>query len=101
MIFASASAFRYTVHMNLVVRIPDKLASRLSALGPDLEREALEALVLENYRAGLMTVEELREALGFEVLDEVDGFLKTHGVYGDYSMADLERERRTLAEFSL
>ena len=87
--------------MNLVVRIPDALASRLRAVGPDLERQALEALVLESYRAGRMSVEDLREALGFAVVDEVDGFLKAHGLYADYSMADLERERHTLAELGL
>ena len=87
--------------MNLVVYIPDALATRLSAVGPDLERQALEALVLESYRAGRMTVEDLREALGFAVVDEVDGFLKAHGLYADYSMADLERERSTLAELGL
>ena len=87
--------------MNLIVRIPDKLASRLGANGRDLERQALEALVLESYRAGRVTTEELREALGFEVLNEVDGFLKAHGVYESYSVADLERERATLDELGL
>ena len=87
--------------MNLIVQIPDKLASRLGASGPALEHQALEALVLENFRAGRMTTEELREALGFEVLNEVDGFLKAHGLYEPYTVADLERERRTLDELGL
>jgi hypothetical protein len=30
--------------------------------------------------------------LGFECLDEFDGFLKAHGVYEDYTVADIERE---------
>ena len=87
--------------MNLIVRIPDELATRLSAVNPDLERQALEALVLESVRAGRMTVEEVREILGFATLNEIDAFLKAHGIYEDYSMADLERERRTLAELGL
>ncbi len=41
--------------MNLVVRIPDDLATRIAAEGGDLERRALEALVLEEFRAGRMT----------------------------------------------
>ena len=86
--------------MNLIVQIPDKLASRLGASGPALERQALEA-VLENFRVGRMTTEGLREALGFEVLNEVDGFLKAHGLYEPYTVADLERERRTLDELGL
>ena len=82
-------------------RIPDELPARLGATGPDLERQALEALVVESFRAGRMTTEDLRKALGFEVLNEVDGFLKAHGVYDPYSVADLERERKTLDELGL
>lgn len=84
--------------MNLILRIPDELAARLGATGSDLERQALEALVLESFRAGRMTTKDVREVLGFKVLNEVDGFLKTHGVYEPYTITDLERERRTLDE---
>ena len=37
--------------MDLTLRIPDDLAARLGASG-DLTRRALEALALEEYRAG-------------------------------------------------
>ena len=37
--------------MNLTVRIPDDLAARLTAAGADLERRALEALALEEFRS--------------------------------------------------
>jgi hypothetical protein len=87
--------------MILTLRIPDELAARLGASGPDLERQALEALVVESFRAGRMTTEDLRKALGFEVLNEVDGFLKARGVYESYGLADLERERRTLDQLGL
>jgi hypothetical protein len=82
--------------MNLTVRIPDSFARRLVDLGGDIERKALEALALEEYRAGRLSKKELRQTLGFEVLDELDGFLKSHGVFEPYSMADLERERQAL-----
>jgi Uncharacterised protein family (UPF0175) len=82
--------------MNLVVRIPDDLAQRLGAGKVDLERRALEALVADEYRAGRMTKPEVYSVLGFEALDEFDGFLKAHGVYEDYTPADLERERQAL-----
>lgn len=87
--------------MNLTVHIPDALATRLRAVNPDLERQALEALVLESFRAGRMTLAELRETLGFAVLDEVDGFLKAHGVYDPYGIADLEQERESLDALGL
>jgi hypothetical protein len=84
--------------MNLTLRIPDELASRLGATGPALERQALEAFVVENFRAGRMTTEDLRKALGFEVLNEVDGFLKARGVYEPYTVEEINRQVETLAE---
>ena len=87
--------------MILTLRIPDELATRVGATGSDLERQALEALVVESFRAGRMTTEDLRKALGFEVLNEVDGFLKARGVYEPYGLAELERERRTLDQLGL
>ena len=78
--------------MNVIVRIPDELAGRLAVEGGDLERRALEALVLEEFRAGRLTKAELRRALGFEVLNEVDGFLKAHGIFEEYSLEELDRE---------
>ena len=84
--------------MNLTVRIPDELASHLGASGPDLERQALEALVVESFRAGRMTTEDLRKALGFEVLNEVDGFLKARGVYEPYTVEEINRQVETLAK---
>lgn len=85
--------------MNLTVCIPDELAARLAASGPDLERQALEALVLESFRAGRMTTGDLREALGFEVLDQVDAFLKARGVFDPCSVEDVDRQVETLAKF--
>uniref|UniRef100_A0A8J4M6E1 Uncharacterized protein n=1 Tax=Acidicaldus sp. TaxID=1872105 RepID=A0A8J4M6E1_9PROT len=81
--------------MNLTVHIPDEMAPRLAA-GGDLERRALEALLLEALRAGRITKAELRQALGFAALNELDGFLKAHGVFEEYTLADLERDRQTL-----
>lgn len=78
--------------MNVTVRIPDDLGARLSAEGADLERRVLEALVLEEFRAGRLSKAELSRALGFVVLNELDGFLKAHGVYEDYTLEELDRD---------
>ncbi len=86
--------------MHLVLHIPDDLAERLSGAG-DVERNALEALAADAYRAGRLTKPELCRLLGFEVLDEVDGFLKAHGVFEAYTMTDLERERQTFDQLGL
>jgi len=78
--------------MELTVQIPDDLARSMSAAGGDLSRRALEALAIEEFKIGHITRPELRRLLGFETRYELDGFLKAHEVYEDYTMEDLERE---------
>jgi hypothetical protein len=87
--------------MNLILRIPDDLVERLGADAATLERRALEALVAEAYRAGRLNKPDLRRLLGFETGYEIDGFLKAHGVYLDYTLADLEREREAFDRLGL
>jgi hypothetical protein len=82
--------------MNLTVEIPDDLAGPMGAAGGDLARRALEGLALEEYRAGRLTEYQLRRLLGFETGYELDGFLKAHGVWADYTIEDLRREVATL-----
>jgi len=78
--------------MNLTVHIPDHLASRLSAASGDLSRRALEAFALEEFKSGHLTKPELRQLLGYETRAALDGFLKSHGVFEEYTLADLEQE---------
>lgn len=81
--------------MNVTLPIPDDLAEQL---GPadDLARRALEALALAEYQAGRLTEAQLRRMLGFETRYELDGFLKARGIFLDYTLEDLTRERETL-----
>ena len=81
--------------MEITVRIPDDLAERLSAAS-ELERRALEALALEEFKLGHLTKPELRRLLGFATREALDGFLKAHGIFEPYTLDDLERERRDL-----
>ena len=91
----------YTATMNLTVRIPDEMAARLAAEGGDLERRALEALALQEYRAGRLTRPELRRMLGFETRAELDGFLKDRGVNEGMTLAEFEREQQALDRLGL
>ena len=84
--------------MELTVQIPDELASRMSASGADLSRRALEALALEEFKSGRITRSELRRLLGFGTRYLLDGFLKAHDVYEDYTMEDFERDRDALKQ---
>jgi hypothetical protein len=82
--------------MNLTVEIPDDLAGRLSAAGGDLSRRALEAFGLEEYKSGRITKAELRRLVGIATRYELDGFLKAHEVWIDYSVEDFRREMQDL-----
>jgi hypothetical protein len=80
--------------MEVTFQIPDELADSVTAAG-DLPRRALEAFALEELRAGRITEPQLCEMLGLARI-QIDGFLKSHGVFHDYTMADFERERAAM-----
>ncbi len=82
--------------MTLSVEIPDDLVGRLSATGSDLSRRALEAFGIGEYKSGHLGKAGLRHLLGIESLNELDGFLKAHDVWIDYSVEDFRRELQDL-----
>jgi len=85
--------------VDVTFQIPDDVANRGTAAG-DLSRRALEAFTLEELRAGRITEVELRMMLGLERI-ELDGFLKAHGIYQEYTLEDFEEERSALKELGL
>jgi hypothetical protein len=82
--------------MNLTIQIPDEIAVRLSATDGDLSRRALEALLAEEYRHDRLTKPELQQLLGIETSFDLDGFLKAHDIWIEYTREDAERERQSL-----
>jgi predicted HTH domain antitoxin len=87
--------------MNVTLQIPDDIVLRLGCSLADISRRALEALAVEEYRAGRLTLAELRRLLDFETRAELDGFLKARAVYEDYAVDDLEREREALRRLGI
>lgn len=85
--------------MEVTFQIPDELVSSVAATG-DLPRRALEAFALEELRAGRITEQQLGKMLSLARI-QIDGFLKPHGIYQDYTMEDFEEERRALKELGL
>ncbi|MGH9598776.1 MAG: UPF0175 family protein, partial [Terracidiphilus sp.] len=49
----------------------------------------------EGYRSERLSESAVRRLLGFETRMEVHSFLKEHGVYLNYSLGDLERDRKS------
>jgi len=58
-------------------------------------------LAAEEYRLGHLNKPDLRRLFGFETSYEIDGFLKAHNVYENYTMEDFEREREALKSVGL
>jgi predicted HTH domain antitoxin len=83
--------------MEVVFRIPDAVASRLTSSRGDIPRQALEALALEGYRKRTLTVLEVSQMLGLSRI-EAEDFLGHHQVpLADLEESDLERETALLA----
>ena len=81
--------------MNVMVPIPSDLAARFGSEA-ELGRRTVEALALEEYRAGRMTRPELRSLLGFATRGELDGFLKARGVYDGITIEEFDRQMQDL-----
>lgn len=86
--------------MNLVLRIPDELAAHFAS-ADEMERRAIEALALDEFRLGHLTRAALKSLLGFATRGELDTFLVSHGVVGSYTDSDLERDRADLQRLGL
>ncbi len=86
--------------MQITLELPDDVAEGLEVQVKDLPRALLESFALEGYRSGKLTEEQVRKILGYGTRTQVDGFLKEHGVYLDYTLEDLDRETAASREFS-
>jgi hypothetical protein len=86
--------------MEITLRIPDELARLVGSTG-EIERRALEALALDEFRQGNLSRGELRQLLGFSTRGNLDEFLTAHGIFGTYTPQDLERDRRDLERLGL
>jgi hypothetical protein len=73
----------------------------LNIEGQDLGRAAFEAIALEAYREHKLTTAQLRRVLGFESRYELDGFLKQHEVWMEYTWEDVERDRESHEKLGL
>jgi predicted HTH domain antitoxin len=78
----------------LILELPDELSAFLAASGHDLERAALETIAAEAYREKKVSTGQLRRVLGYKTRMQVHAFLKEHGVYLRYDLADLDHDRQ-------
>ena len=76
----------------------DVLSTFLTASGDNLERAALQAIALEAYREGKLSVAQFRRVLGYHTRSQVHALLKEHGIYLQYSFDDLEHDAKLVMQ---
>lgn len=86
--------------MQITIDVPDDIAKSLRQKWEDMPRHVLESLVLADYQAHVLTIEQARRLLGYETRFEVHGFLKEHGV-SFYTEKALEDDLATLDRLRL
>ena len=78
--------------MTIKLELPETIAEILQSKRADLPRLFLESLALEAYRAEILTTAEVQELLGYDSALALDGFLKEHEIYLEYTPEELDRE---------
>jgi len=81
--------------MQVTVEIPDEFVQQLVPAGRDAARSLLEESVAGAYRDGRLTMEQVRQILGFGTRMQVDAFLQQHEIF-DYTVEELDKDLATL-----
>lgn len=82
--------------MRVTADIPDGFVAALVPEGSDASRVLLEEAAAAAYRAGRLTMEQLRVLLGLATRMEVDAFLGGREIY-DYTTEEFHKDLDTLA----
>ncbi len=80
--------------MPITFDLEDDLAEQLRRDLGDLSQAARDALLIEAYRMGKLSIGRLARTLGIGVI-EADAWLARHGVPLNYSVDDLAADQRT------
>ena len=83
--------------MNISFEISEDLRQHLQTNAEDLNREAKEAFLVNQYRLEKIAHGQLAHALGLDA-HETDGVLLKHGVMFDLSPEELREERLWLRD---
>jgi Uncharacterised protein family (UPF0175) len=83
--------------MTITLNIPDEVQRKAqSGQNGASVRPLLEYIGVELYKADIITGPQLQEMLGLATRYQLDGVLKAHGVFFDYSPEELEHEAETI-----
>lgn len=80
--------------MQITLTIPDTIAEQLGTNGI-AARKILELAAVQGYESGEFTSPQIQEMLGIDRF-ELDGLLKAHGIFLEYSPEELAEEVETI-----
>lgn len=83
--------------MAVTIALPAPIEQQLRQQWGNLDRKALEALVIEGYRAEALSAGQVAELLGLSVV-ETEAFLKERGVMLHLTIEDFERDQAALKQ---
>jgi hypothetical protein len=86
--------------MQVTLNLPEDLARCLGQDALTLSRVAVEALALEGVRSGKLSSAQARRLLGFRTRDQIDAFLKGHGVELPLTIEQVRQDSKTALMFS-
>lgn len=86
--------------MQVHLEVPEDVARQFAAEPGGISRAALEALAVEGVRSGRLTVYQARKMLGISSRNDMDGFLKAHGLLLPITLEDVKRDTETASAFS-
>jgi predicted HTH domain antitoxin len=84
--------------MAITFDIPKSIEDDLVRQVGDISQAAKEALVIESYRTGKLSIGQVASALGLETRFQAEEWLGRHGVSWNYTSSDLEADRETLSK---
>ena len=83
--------------MTLILNLPSPAEHAFrDAWGDQIDRKGLEALALEGYREGKLSLGKLAELLGLATTHDADRWLAERGVALNYAVGDFHNDCRTL-----
>ncbi len=84
--------------MSLEIALPQHIEQHLQTeWGNEFPRRAAEALAIEGYRTGVLSLGEVAEMLSLAI-NEADGFLKVRGIFAIDNLEEIEADTETLEE---
>ena len=83
--------------VEFTVKLPEEIAQKLGATPEAVARELLEDAAVEGYRSGKLSRGQVREMLELSWYG-TEEFLAKRDCYRHYTVADLDKDRETLAK---